>query len=59
VRVSDVYWNYDVVKLMDGCRESYLLDHSFVFSEVQEAFHRHIVSFCAIDVVAGHELYSF
>ena len=42
---------------MDGCRESNLFDHTFVFPEVQEAFPRHEVAVTA-DRVADNKLTS-
>ena len=58
MRLADIYWDYDMVKLVDGCKESYYFDDTFVFYEVQEACPRHVMSFRAFDEVAGHELYS-
>jgi len=58
VRRADMYWDYNMVKQVDGCRGGNLFDHTFVFPEVQEAFLRHVMSFRAFDEVAGHELYS-
>jgi len=59
MRLSDFYWDYDVVKLMDGYWKFDLRDHSFVVAEVQETFQRHVMPRCAYDVVTRHKLYSF
>ena len=53
-----MYWDYDVVHLVDGCGKSDLLYHTLVFPKVQEVLFRHVMTYCAFHVVAARELYS-